>query len=883
MSSQSHDSTTNQRPSATDSIHGDFLEKAIPQWLIDASPQRRQALKDAGTALPGWYQSATADQQKVINESFKASAIAQARLDKTMSTFKDIDTFAKPLLLQALKDQYAVDVDVSATLMCLRRPLALGVFAVEVASFEFLKLPMLQAALHNFEAWECKPGAYHQTSGFIVSTATPGTYAPVAVNLTISQFLTLCRSLDIGAKYQAYLQSFFHPAHTTAEATLRQDFIASQKAAMRAAAEQALLTKDIEPRDHAMILSVINGQNHPWMGSKQVWFHDMGLMKHRMTGCVGFVICEKYRYNDEVILYIPNDPAHPFKRYSGSQMKQAFKRLFLDREGLQPGDSGPTNYQHFYSQFVPYDQRPYYFSQFTQKSADSPSDLLRSPWVTITEYINPVSSLTYINELPPERPAKMEPVADPYIAPSTVTRKGRGIWAYNVDLWTYLYEQHRDKVIADARSHAVPSNDVDVKAREAKLAHLLEVGLLGVNLVSMFVPVLGEVMMVVMAGQLLYESMEGAIEWSEGDKRAAKAHLVDVAENLAMIGVMAGVGAGFGKLTAVKPEPVIEDLHPVTLPNGETRLWKPDLSAYESRVSLDASTGPNALGQHVVDGKTCIRQGGKVYEKRFDESIQKWRIQHPTDANAYQPILETNHLGAWRHTLERPMQWDRLELLRRMGPVSEAFTDGALLQVADVSGVSDNALRKMHMDHAAPPPQLADAMRLFNADSGAQQVIEQLRGTRPIDERYFHALPLVTRMPRWPTGRVLEVFKGPELWGDSIKYGTERPWRGDAGKPVIKVSRADVLKGELPTRILAELSESEIVRLLGGEGARVRASRSEEFGKQFADFAKTRQPTLFDSLYKGNEPVDARIKKLQRECPGLSEAAARGPGPWECR
>ncbi|MBH2037471.1 MAG: hypothetical protein I8H93_17485 [Pseudomonadales bacterium] len=481
MSSQSHDPAKNQMPSATDSIHGDFLEKSIPQWLVDAAPQRRKAIKDAGTVLPDWYLNATPEQRQDLNQSFNASATAQARLDKTMSTFKDIDTFAEPLLLKALKDQYAVEVDVNTTLMCLRRSLEVGVLAVELSSFEFLKLTMLQAALHNFEAWECKPGAYHQTSGFMVSTATPGTYAPVAVNLTISQFTTLCRRLDIGAKYQAYLKSFFHPADTRVEATLRQDFIASQKAAMRAAAEQALLTKDIEPGDYAMILSVISGENHPWIGDKQVWFHDMGLMKHRMTGCVGFVICEKYRYNDEVILYIPNDPAHPLKRYSGSRMKQEFKRLFLNRDGMEPGATGPTSYQRFYSQFVTYDQRPYYFSQFTQKSADSPSDFFRSPWITIVEFISPASSLTYIRELPPERPGKMEPVPDPYIAPSTVTRKGRGIWAENVDLWTYLYEQHRDKVIADARSHAVSSNEVDVKAREAKLAHLLQVGLLGVD------------------------------------------------------------------------------------------------------------------------------------------------------------------------------------------------------------------------------------------------------------------------------------------------------------------------------------------------------------------------------------------------------------------
>jgi choline-glycine betaine transporter len=91
-------------------------------------------------------------------------------------------------------------------------------------------------------------------------------------------------------------------------------------------------------------------------------------------------------------------------------------------------------------------------------------------------------------------------------------------------------------------------------------------------MVSMFVPVLGEIMLTVMAGQLLYESFEGAIEWSEGDRTAAKAHLIDVAENLAMIAVMAGAGKGLAKLSSVQPEPLVERLQPIQREDGKTRL-----------------------------------------------------------------------------------------------------------------------------------------------------------------------------------------------------------------------------------------------------------------------------------------------------------------------
>jgi Leucine-rich repeat (LRR) protein len=715
------------RVSERTSIHGELLEQMAPEWLVNATPARRHAMKNTGTRLPDWYQRASLTQQQALRERFNASFTSQTRLDKTMSTLQDIDTFAEPLLIKALKDQIGADVDVNRTLVCLRRPLEISDLEIEVANFEVMKLSLLQAALHNFEAAECEQGAFHKKSGFVVETSTPGTFQLVTVGLTVSQFLTLCRRLDIGAKYQTYVKAFFQPTDVQSETTLRQQFISSQKEAMRAAAELALLKKDIERKDYEMILSVVDGDVHPWQGDKQVWFRDLSLMKRRMTGCVVFSICEKYRYTDEFIVYIPHDPHHPLKRYTPSQMREAFTRQFTARDASASSAGRATTYQRFFSQFVAYADRPYYFSQFTRKAADAPADLLHSVWWKVTQFIPPFSTVARIKELPPERQGNREPVDDPYLNPGAVLRKGSaGIWADNIDLWTYLYEQNCDKVIADARSHAVPTADVDAKVRAEKLSHLLEIGMLALNMVSMFVPVLGEVMMTVMAGQLLYESLEGAIEWSEGDRNAAKAHLIDVAENLALIGVMAGVGKGLGKLTAVKPEPVIERLEQIKRPNGQTRLWRPDLGAYESDVALGRNSGPDSSGQHRVNGKTYIRQAGKLYETAYDEPLKKWRIKHPADADAYQPILEHNGHGAWRHTLERPLEWDRLTLLRRMGHVTEALTDGQLLKIADVVGVSDNALRKMHLDHLPPPPELADALRLFAADVGRAEASEQV-------------------------------------------------------------------------------------------------------------------------------------------------------------
>lgn len=862
------------KPKATQSLHGQFLTKSIPAWLSNASAQRREAFKGVTTSLPSWFQNATPTQRQTLSDSFKASVEAQNSLDKNMATFQHVEAFARPLLTKALADEYRLQVNVDETLLCLRRPLEVSVLAIEAGSFEVLKLSLLDAALHNFEDWECDEGAYHATSGFVVATTEAGSHEAVTLAISVSQFLGLCRRLDIGKQYQTWLQSFFHPADAVTEAVLRERFIASQKATMRAAAEQALLTKDIEAAHFTMIVSVIEGELNPTVGGKPVWFRDFSLMNKRMTGCVVFVISEKYRYSNEWIVYIPHDLEHPFKCYRGNDEKEEFKRLLTARDTSSASGAEPTAYQRFLSQFLPYDQRGDYFSQFTRKAADSPSDFWRSPWRIVTEF-GPGAPFTRIKQLPPPPAAKLEPEPDPYIASGTLLQRHRGLWEKNQDLWQYLYNESRSKVLADARSHAVPTDDVDVKAREAKLAHLLQIGLLGLNVVSMFVPVLGEVMMVVMAGQLLYETFEGAVEWGEGDRRAAKDHLIDVAENLAQIALMAGVGAGVRKISSARAVPVIEKLQPVQLPNGETRLWRADLQAYESAVTLPDSPGPNDAGQHVFEGKTYIRQDGKVYEQFFDDSIGKWRIKHPSDANAWQPVLESNGRGAWRHTLERPHTWDRLTLLRRIGHATEAFSDAQLIKAADISGVSEAALRKAHIDSALPPPELTQALRVIQADGNAARVVEQLRGTQPIDELYLYALPLITEMPRWPANRVLEVFDGEALSGKSVRYGAVRRFRNVSVKAPIQIARADILSGNLPAQILAALEEPEVIRLLGEQGARVGDARPAEFGQQIADYANSRQPAIYDSIYQGTNPIDPQVVRLQKACPGLSEPAAQ--------
>jgi Leucine-rich repeat (LRR) protein len=870
------------RPPASRSIHAGILEQAIPDWLTEASPQRRAALKAADSPLPDWYRQASAAQRKALDAALTAHFSAQNQLDQALVWLQDIDTFAAPLLRQALKAQHNIEPDLDKTFLVLRKPVEVGILGVDIDSFEVLNLPLLQAALHNFEAAECEPGAFHASSGFRATHDSSGEMQALDLALTIEQFTTLCRTLDVGKQYQAYLEEHLHPKDSAVETALREAFTGVQKAALRVAAERAVLEKHIEAKDHASILEIIDGQLDPRQGDKRIWFRDLGLMDQRMTGCIWFSIGRKFHHNpntEDVLLYIPNDPEQPLKRYQGKALRASFKQRFTARGGLSAGDPSPTAYQRFFSQFVAYGDLPRYFSQFTDDTADQSFGDRLAPFAALlndlVKGINPFSFWIGVKELPPPRAVPQVPNDDPYLAPLGMARKGAGRWADNVDPFNYLFDQYRSKLLDDARHHAVPTADVDARVRSRKFSSLLNIGMLVLTAISMFVPVLGEIMMGVMLAPLLKEAFTGIDEWSRGDRKAAKTHLLDVAENLLVLALTVGAGKGLARLTAVKAEPLIEDMHPVTLPNGKTRLWKPDLQGYESDVGFTADVSPDASGQYELNGKHYLRLEGKYYEQFYDPQVAKWRIRHPSDAEAYQPLLEHNRAGAWRLTQERPLTWDRLKLLRRMGHRVAAYSDEQLLKIGEISGLSDSALRKMHVDNALPPPQLTEAMRLFEADLGVEQVIEQVASGQATDGRYLCILPLLTEMPRWPRGRVLEVFENTDLTGDPVKYGGERLVPGEPLKAPIRISRADLRSGELLTRVLATLDEAEILRLLGGEPARVRELRPEELRKQLVDYARTRRPALFEILHKRSEPTDARVERLQRVCPGLSEPAAQ--------
>lgn len=859
-------------PAATQSIHREYLERSSPAWLVDATSSRREQLKTTPTAPPDWYLRASPEQQKALNDKYTTSLTTQTALDKAFAALQDIDTFAQPLLVKALQDTFKVQLDVNKTILQLRKRVEYLQPQATYSTFEVMRLPLLQAALHNFEASECEEGAFDASSGFVIETAEAQKFEAVSTSLTVAQFTGLCRSLDIGAQYQRYLNDFMRPKDPVAEQALRYKFSAARKADLAAAAERALLTQDIGPDDYQMIVSVINGENHPWMGTRQVWFRDVRLMKKRMTGCIVFMICEIRRYTNDLILYIPHDPHHPLKRVTWEQMQAIFKTRFTTRDTSAPDDGSPTAYQRFFSQFVRYGDLPTYFGELTDFTP-APGTItglkVYSPFMThFLKGIDPFSLLFTTAEVPsnPEPIRRLK--SDPYLNVGAINQKGTVWWDDNLDLWDYLFAQHRDKLLADARSHAVPTADVDARVRSEKIAKLLGIGLLALNVVSMFVPVLGEVMMAVMAGQLLYETLEGSIEWAEGDRRAAKAHLLDVAENLALIAVMAGVGKGFSKLAAAKPEPVIEDLQPVTLDNGDEKLWRPDLAPYKASITLPTDARPNELGLYTHDGHTVLPLDGDHFRLRHDPLNDEYRIQHPTRPQAYAPRLAHNLEGAWQHEAESPLTWDASTLISRLGLPAEGMSTARVQAALEASDVELDTLRAEALDNNPIPLVLADTLQRFRCADDVSAFISRIKAADAGSYAKADVAPQMDLLQRRgmlgdTRLRVLDA-DNHLLWEDTGPSSIQ---------PRVMVLSAQAMgRGELLQEVLHTLQGVDpALREFPGLASDPLPERARLLRQDLGEYAEARRNTLVEERYRqqdlGNDPDVHRLRSTYPDLP----------------
>ncbi|MEJ5060132.1 MULTISPECIES: dermonecrotic toxin domain-containing protein [unclassified Pseudomonas] len=893
--SELHGSNSLETPAQSNGVHYDRVLAVIPDAIKKASTARLQTLETQRPKFPEWYSAAREMDRQYLKELIEEQGRLQGVLDKTLGDLQnDINAFAEPILSTALKTNFNTVENVDTFSVQLAVPSNIA-FVIDTGASRVRHSTLLEAALHNFEEAETAEDAWRDSSG--IYRKVKGGAVVLEPSIALTRFATMCRSLDIGGQYQRHIKSVLLPSAVEAQQTLQQDSVASEKAAFQVAALIAHLKGDISAYAYSKLGLLRENKPNIMFHDQPLHSHRLSLMGFRLTGIVLFSATadpselkktidaltpdslkfwsewsqripvlpgkeydqfkllqaffangprgmndERLRREDiyqqsflsgPLIAYIPDDPVHPLKEYSS--LTEFMKTLI--------GQLRDTEYQAFFSRFVAQKDKGLFFTRvnerFTTFTWHQREPLDMGPWWRETAVENP----------------NAEPI----------TNRIPG------DLWVTLFHERRDKAIADARLIAVPTDDEDAAARFKRLTSYLSIGWNVFNFAAMLVPGLGEAMLGIMVAQMLAEVAEGVEDWSKGDKQEASAYFNGVLINFAQLALMSAVHVlPAGRLTPIKVSPFVEGLKPVEV-RGRERLWNPDLRPYEHSLALPLDAPVNEKGLYRHQDKDVLRLEEKCYAVKQDPNTGQHGLQHPTRADAYQPRLEHNGAGSWKTELDQPLEWDSRQLLRRLGASVDRFSDESLGQVLTVSGVHENALRRLHVEHETPPAMLVDTLKRFTAYADAEACAEQIL-VNLIGEEWAGFIPrFMTELPGWPEGKAIEVFEGPGLSGSSIKDGY-----ADA-PPVdtLQITRQELLGGALPGRVVGFLDEPSLRELLGQWFSGDPQRRIEALREQLAAQARQNKRRLFDGLYARRErSTDPSVSLLKSDGAELSTRMA---------
>jgi Leucine-rich repeat (LRR) protein len=660
----------------------------LPNWVLNASPATRAALKGARLHAPDGHANATRQQRQSVKRTSEAYWTARHQLETRLSKMLNARDFAESRLTAALKTRFGLELDVKSTFLRLYIPQSIPWFPIKSGAARTWTVSLLDAALHNFQDAETQANAYEPDSTFITRPSPNGqfdTLPAIKRRLSIQDFTRLCRELDFGGQYERYLKEFLGFTQPVTAAMLESSVIDTHKAALRAAAELAVMRGDLPSDSH-----------QPGMDFRGLRGHDLTIMSSSLTGIVVFrPEPERSTRALPIIAYIPDDPEHPLKQYPDSL---AFIKD-LTRKLRSPA------YQVFFSRFVDHQERGHFFADLSRR----------------------LSSVTWHEH------QHGDPLPSWRDTPVDKPRLEYAVTPIKTDLWTHLYQRQVNKILNDARTLAVSTASADRAARWARWDAFSKVATSILEIAAFvalpFVPFLGELMLAYMAYQVLDETFEGIVDWAEGLKTEAFGHLMSLVESVVQLGTFAVGGAlaadAFRRLMSSEAVALFSTLKPVETSGGKTRYWQPDLAPYEQSVDLPPSAKPDPRGIYQHAGKTLVRLEDRLYAVKPDATSGRFQIEHPQRAEAYRPSLRHNQHGAWQTTLDQPLTWDRETVMRRLGHSVESLSSAEREQILRISGFHDNVLREAHVENLRPPSLLTDTIKRYTIDRDIQTLTKQ--------------------------------------------------------------------------------------------------------------------------------------------------------------
>ena len=627
-----------------------FTDLTAMTHSTDEAPASIDAL--ISQRLPAWLTSATVDQQRALHQALRQQQDSAERVRQLFSHIPALDDFAAALLEDALRRRFKVSTDVRKATLRKVVQIILSSPIPPTPSPNIARIstqPLLTTALHNFTQAETKPGRFTQVA---LRDA-----AGVTLSVSFERFARLCRTLDLGGRYQALLREHLLPAdrpgdepgqaRREVEALLEEALRSSMEAAVRLAAIKGEISHDSYLQTLPVFAKRAVVPAYPVvLSTRQVY-----LLGKCLHGVVAIEIQDRDQaFLRGIMLWIPGNPPKPV------QVFESWWALY-QAMGLRLRD---PHYAAFIARFIAERDRVAFFGALKRLLSSTAQG-------------------------------------------SALQLDGRD-FAITQPLFAFLRASRIDKMLDDARVLAVPTADEDRKARDERLKGYQQSGLTLLNLAGLFVPVLGELMLAVAAVQIAEEVYEGYQDWQLGDRQGALEHVFNVAESV-VLGAAVGAGtAAAGQL--IKRIAFVDDLSPIHTEAGQIKLCAHDLAAY--RVREQGMT----VGELIQDeGQWQLKLHEASFQLAGYKDGEHLFIRHPQCSEAFQPMLEHNGSGGWRHALERVQEWQgAARLMRRLSARLADVSDDEVRRVLESTGFDEAQLRRLHLENAPPPARLLDAL-----------------------------------------------------------------------------------------------------------------------------------------------------------------------------
>lgn len=634
--------------------------------------------------LPAWLRAARPDQVEQLSGLLRASLRAQRRVHRLLMPVQSPEAFCRPLLLDALarwfpeRTAHALETDLASALARQRLPGRRG-----------RSQPWLAAAMQNYPA-----------DAQVTLYESPEARTPMA--LEGERFAKGVRNLDLGQRYQDHLND--HMGTSAFHGALREH----DRAAFAVAVKQARLQGQLDLAGEVLAEMALEGTAGLGAGgrSQALECAYLSVFDLPLAGPLLLRLAPKAGV-EPCVLYIPGDPAGEVRGFSSVQA--AYQALTVQLR--------QAPYRQFFLRFVARAEQPRFAARL--RALLYP----RYPYAQLhptPPVLKKGEHFSWIKQLFPGPHELWQETLDEN---ARVPMAGT-LWAGDcfVERARTQVQRHYD----DARALVVPVAQLDAEAQWASLEGWLGVGLNLLNVAALFIPGLGEAMLVVGGAQLVDEFLDGVHAANDGDSDAAVGHLFSIISTLVQA---AAVGAASG---IAEPPGALHGWLTVPTEKGP-RLWSGDLAPFARAKPWPAAT--------VADNDGLYRWQGHAWATLDEHALpvqreagQPWQLK-PAPGVKHTPRLWGNGDGAWRLAHERPHSWAGARLVRRLLPGSEVLDDATLLRAARCSGFDEAALRRLHVDHQPAPALLLDS-------------IDALGGpARPLGTVHADAAPVARAFP----------------------------------------------------------------------------------------------------------------------------------------